>query len=91
MEFLGYNLIQWLCCRLPREDNLKDTEYVSQQKGSLMENIHLLFRKCFPPDDIPCGITWFLQYVASMKLEDIRDHKRLKRILEKDIQAEGKL
>ncbi|KAH6926960.1 hypothetical protein HPB50_024297 [Hyalomma asiaticum] len=89
MEILGYNLLQWLCCRLPWEDNLKDPEYVSQQKSSLMDNIPLLMSKCFPHGDIPCGITEFLQYVASMKFEDTPDYKRLKRILEKGIQAAG--
>ncbi|XP_049266965.1 serine/threonine-protein kinase VRK1 isoform X1 [Rhipicephalus sanguineus] len=89
IEILGYNLLQWLCCRLPWEDNLKNPEYVSQQKSRLMEDIPLLMSKCFPHGDIPCGITEFLQYVASMKFEDTPDYKRLKRILEKGIQAAG--
>ncbi|KAH8028198.1 hypothetical protein HPB51_014153 [Rhipicephalus microplus] len=89
IEILGYNLLQWLCCRLPWEDNLKNPEYVSQQKSRLMEDIPLLISKCFPHGDIPCGITEFLQYVASMKFEDTPDYKRLKRILEKGIQAAG--
>lgn len=89
MEILGYNLLQWLCCRLPWEDNLKDPEYVSQQKCGFMDNIPLLMSKCFPHGDVPTGITEFLQYVASMKFEDTPDYKRLKRILEKGIQASG--
>ncbi|KAH6920594.1 hypothetical protein HPB50_028418 [Hyalomma asiaticum] len=35
MEFLGYNPIQWLCCRLPREENLKDTEYTSANRRAV--------------------------------------------------------
>ncbi|KAH6919444.1 hypothetical protein HPB50_029574 [Hyalomma asiaticum] len=89
METLGHNLLQWLCCRLPWEDNLKDTEYVSQQKGSLMEDISLIMRKCILHGDISCGITWFQQCVASMKFEGIRDYKWLKMIFEKGIQAVG--
>ncbi|XP_065307043.1 serine/threonine-protein kinase VRK1-like isoform X2 [Dermacentor albipictus] len=89
MEILGYNLLQWLCCRLPWEDNLKDPEYVSQQKCGFMDNIPLLMTKCFPHGDVPSGITEFLQYVASMKFEDTPDYKRLKRILEKGIQVAG--
>ncbi|KAH6920585.1 hypothetical protein HPB50_028426 [Hyalomma asiaticum] len=91
MEILGYNPLQWLCCRLLWEDNLKDTEYLSPQKGSLTEDIPLLMSEFLAHGDIACGITEFLQYVASMKFENIRDYKRLKRILEKGIQAVGKL
>lgn len=89
IEILGYNLLQWLCCRLPWEENLKDPEYVSQQKSGFMGNIRLLMAKCFPHGDVPSGITEFLQYVASMKFEDTPDYKRLKRILEKGIQEAG--
>ncbi|KAL1467262.1 hypothetical protein MTO96_005816 [Rhipicephalus appendiculatus] len=56
VELLGYNLLQWLCCRLLREDNLKSPKYVSQQKSSLIENFSLLMSKCFPHGNIPCGI-----------------------------------
>lgn len=89
IEILGYNLLQWLCCRLPWEENLKDPEYVSQQKCGFMNNIPLLMTKCFPHGDVPCGITEFLRYVASMKFEDTPDYKRLRRILEQGIQAAG--
>lgn len=89
IEILGYNLLQWLCCRLPWEENLKDPEYVSQQKSGFMNNIPLLMTKCFPHGDVPCGIQEFLRYVASMKFEDTPDYKRLRRILEQGIQAAG--
>ncbi|KAH7983355.1 serine/threonine-protein kinase VRK1 [Rhipicephalus sanguineus] len=87
MELLEYNLLRWLCCPLPWEDNLKDREYVSQQRCTLLENFPLLMRKCFQQGDIPCGITVFLQYVASMKFEDTPDYGQLNRILEKEIEA----
>ncbi|XP_077537089.1 serine/threonine-protein kinase VRK1-like isoform X2 [Haemaphysalis longicornis] len=89
IEILGYNLLQWLCCRLPWEENLKDPEYVSQQKCGFMDNIPLLMTKCFPHGDVPSGIQEFLRYVASMKFEDTPDYKRLRRILEQGIQAAG--
>ncbi|KAH7984527.1 serine/threonine-protein kinase VRK1 [Rhipicephalus sanguineus] len=89
MERLGYNLLWWLCCRLTWEDNLKNPEYVSQQKSTPMEAIPLLMSKCFPHGEIPCGITEFLRYVGTMNLEDAADYKQLMRILENDIQAAG--
>ncbi|XP_037525451.1 serine/threonine-protein kinase VRK1-like [Rhipicephalus sanguineus] len=42
IEILGYNLLQWLCYRLPREDNLKNPKYVSEQIRTQLENIPLL-------------------------------------------------
>ncbi|KAH7983778.1 serine/threonine-protein kinase VRK1 [Rhipicephalus sanguineus] len=38
-EILGYTLLQCLCCRLPERENLKNPEYVSQQKSTQMERI----------------------------------------------------
>ncbi|KAH6919442.1 hypothetical protein HPB50_029572 [Hyalomma asiaticum] len=89
MEILGYNLYQWLLCRQPWEDNLKDPEYISEQKSSLIEDISLLMTECIPRGKIPCCITEFLQYVASVKFEDTPDCKRLKRTFVKRVQAAG--
>ncbi|XP_037525273.1 serine/threonine-protein kinase VRK1-like [Rhipicephalus sanguineus] len=89
MEILGYILLQCLWYRLPSKDNLKNPEYVSQRKTSPLENITLLMSKCFQHRAIPYGITVFLQHVASMKFENTRDHKRLKRVLQKSIQVSG--
>ncbi|XP_037526523.1 serine/threonine-protein kinase VRK1-like [Rhipicephalus sanguineus] len=76
IKILGCTMIQWHCCRLLWEDILKDPKYVIQQKSTLTEIIPLLMSKCFPHGDIPCGITEFLQYVASMKFEDTTDYIR---------------
>ncbi|KAL1436431.1 hypothetical protein MTO96_049665 [Rhipicephalus appendiculatus] len=89
VDALGYNLLHWLCTLLPSKDNLKNPEYVSQQKSTPMESITLPMIKDFPHRDIPCGITEFLQYVTSMKFEDTPDNKRLKKILEKGVQVPG--
>ncbi|KAH6921150.1 hypothetical protein HPB50_027863 [Hyalomma asiaticum] len=88
MEILGYNLYQWLLCRQPWEDNLKDPEYISEQKSSLIEDISLLMTECFPRGQIPCCITEFLQYVSSVNFEVTADYKRLQ-FLEKSVQAAG--
>ncbi|KAH6947408.1 hypothetical protein HPB50_018819 [Hyalomma asiaticum] len=89
MEIVAYNMLQWLCCPLPWADNLTNPKYISHLKSSLKENIHLVTGKGFPHGVIPCVITEFLQYVASVKFEDTPDYKRLKRILEKGIRAAG--
>ncbi|KAH7984530.1 serine/threonine-protein kinase VRK1 [Rhipicephalus sanguineus] len=76
-EILGRTVLQWLCCRLLWQVLLKDSE-----NSPLMENIPLLMIKRFPHGDIPCGITKFLQYAASMKFEDKPDYKQLSKDLE---------
>ena len=32
LEILGYVMLQWLCDRLPWENNLEDKEYVKNEK-----------------------------------------------------------
>jgi len=32
LEILGYVMLQWLCSRLPWENNLEDKEYVKNEK-----------------------------------------------------------
>lgn len=46
-EILGYNMLQWLCSRLPWEDKLTDQEYVASQKNKYMSNIPQLIKQCF--------------------------------------------
>ncbi|KAL1471124.1 hypothetical protein MTO96_040090 [Rhipicephalus appendiculatus] len=48
VELLGYNLLLWLCCRLPWEDNLKNPEYASEEKNVLTENIPPADEKMLP-------------------------------------------
>nr|CAD7421855.1 unnamed protein product [Timema poppensis] len=55
LETLGYNLLQWLCGRLPWEDaaTIVDPEYVHLQKKTFMNNIPQLMRRCFPHSESP--------------------------------------
>jgi hypothetical protein len=53
LEILGYNMLQWLCGKLPWEDNVADPEYIHTQKKSFMSNIPLLMRRCFPNSEPP--------------------------------------
>ncbi|KAH8033360.1 hypothetical protein MRX96_000400 [Rhipicephalus microplus] len=85
MEHLNETLVQWLFCRLPWEYNLKYPECVPHQESPVMEDTPSMLSKNFPHQDIPCGITNFLKYVASIKFESAPDYKRLKRICEKGV------
>lgn len=52
-EILGYNMLQWMCGRLPWESNLTDPEYVASQKNKYMSSIPLLISECFPAKNAP--------------------------------------
>lgn len=52
-EILGYNMLQWLCTRLPWEDKLTDQEYVASQKNKYMSDLPQLMKKCFPGSSPP--------------------------------------
>lgn len=61
LETLGYNIIQWLCGKLPwekdnDETNLSmDPEEVHRQKDMLLSDLPLLLDKCFPHKKKPPG------------------------------------
>lgn len=90
LEILGYNMLQWLCGRLPWEDNLKDPEYVSQQKTKYMQDIPLLITECFQSfAAAPKGIAEYLSYVASLKFDEEPDYELCRNILKAGIKACG--
>jgi len=46
-------MLQWLCGKLPWENNPPDPEYVHIQKKNFMSNIPMLMRRCFPNSEPP--------------------------------------
>jgi vaccinia related kinase len=69
LETLGYNMLQWLCGKLPWEDNADDPEYIRSQKESFMSNIPLLMRRSFPNSEPPAELSEYLKYVGSLSLK----------------------
>lgn len=61
LETLGYNIIQWLCGKLPWEKDSNeigltiDPEEVHQQKEALLSDLPLFMNKCFPHKKKPPG------------------------------------
>lgn len=47
LEILIYNLIQWLGCTLPWENNIKDPMAVKASKEKYMADIPLFMKTCF--------------------------------------------
>lgn len=88
LEILGYNMTQWLCSRLPWEDNLQDCNYVAKQKRGFMEDIGSFMSKCFP-DTIPQGLQEYLEYVINLAFDEKPDYEKCRNILRNGLKARG--
>lgn len=89
LEILGYNMLQWLCGRLPWEDNLKCPEYVSQKKQNFIANIPGSIRKCFTSNLSSDGIENYLKYVANLTFDGEPDYDYCRTILKQAIVTAG--
>lgn len=89
MEILGYNMLQWVCSRLPWEDDLSDPEKVAEQKRECMSNIPHFLRLCFPNDEPPSVLVWYLKYVAGLGFDSKPDYGLCKQMLRKEIRKLG--
>ncbi|XP_021932623.1 serine/threonine-protein kinase VRK1-like isoform X3 [Zootermopsis nevadensis] len=89
LEILGYNMLQWLCGKLPWEDNIRDPEYVHVQKKSFMSNIPLLLRRCFPNSDPPAVLSQYLKYVSSLGFQTKPDYTFCRDLLRQGIEDSG--
>ncbi|CAN0308269.1 unnamed protein product, partial [Lampetra planeri] len=90
VQILGYCLLQWLCGKLPWEDNLKDPNYVRDAKIRFKDNIPELMNKCFPPSqEKPAEIAEYLAYAHAIGYEDRPDYQKLRTILTRGLRAIG--
>lgn len=89
MEILGYCLLQWLCGRLPWEDNLVNKDYVRDAKIKYMKDIPGLMKKCFPQGDAPAEITNFLKIVQQMQYEEKPNYNKMRDIFTKGLSSLG--
>ncbi|XP_034948889.1 serine/threonine-protein kinase VRK1-like [Chelonus insularis] len=76
METLGYNILQWLCGRLPweKEDGGMrasiDPNEIHAQKELLLADIPLFMKKCFPQKQKPpASIESYMKYIATLDFE----------------------
>ncbi|XP_053639117.1 serine/threonine-protein kinase VRK1 isoform X2 [Cherax quadricarinatus] len=88
LEILGYNMTQWLCARLPWEDNLQDCNDVFAKKRGFMENISSFISLCFP-DTEPPGLNEYLEYVVSLAFDEKPDYEKCRNILREGLKARG--
>jgi vaccinia related kinase len=89
LETLGYNMLRWLCGKLPWEDNTDDPEYIRSQKESFMSNIPLLMRQCFPNSEPPAALGEYLKYVASLDFKTDPCYGHCKYLLRKGVVDSG--
>ncbi|XP_046651626.1 serine/threonine-protein kinase VRK1-like isoform X2 [Daphnia pulicaria] len=88
-EILGYNMLQWMCGRLPWESNLTDPEFVASQKNKYMSNIPALIQECFPAKNAPAVMVKFLEMVANLKFEEKPNYDKFRQLLRQGLKDGG--
>ncbi|XP_015518209.1 serine/threonine-protein kinase VRK1 [Neodiprion lecontei] len=85
LETLGYNLIQWLCGRLPWEKEsggmsiATSPESVQEHKEFALSDVPRFMRECFPSEQYPpATLTKYMQYVANLGFETRPDYNFLR-------------
>ncbi|XP_051873879.1 serine/threonine-protein kinase VRK1 isoform X1 [Pristis pectinata] len=89
LEILGYCMLQWLSGRLPWEDNLKDANYVRDEKLKYRENLPSLMEKCFPRKNKPVELSKYFEDVISLGYQDRPRYQRLREILKQGLKSIG--
>lgn len=82
LEILSYCMVQWLCGRLPWEDQLQDPLYVRDSKIRSRENISEFLDKCFSQQDKPDELQQFMEEVKTLGYQDKPPYERLRAILQ---------
>lgn len=78
MEILGFCMMQWLCKRLPWEDNLENKDYVFKQKTKYMDDIDAFVKSCFSAGNTPTHLREYLKLVASLKYDERPNYKKMR-------------
>ncbi|XP_053999545.1 serine/threonine-protein kinase VRK1-like [Hylaeus anthracinus] len=89
LETLGYNVLQWLCGKLPweKEDDSVpstiDPEEVHKQKEILLSNIPLFMEKCFPyKKKPPAAIVEYMTYITELGFETKPNYSYLRSLFQ---------
>ncbi|XP_015594591.1 serine/threonine-protein kinase VRK1 [Cephus cinctus] len=96
LETLGYNLLQWLCGRLPWEKAeggmpaVVNPEEIHAQKEILLTDVPLFMRECFPhKKKPPAVITEYMEYIADLKFETRPNYSYLRCLFARGITRDG--
>lgn len=87
LETLGYNIIQWLCGKLPWEkdtneiDLTMNPEEVHSQKEFLLSDLSLFMEKCFPDKKKPpAAIFEYMKYITELGFETNPNYSYLRHL-----------
>ncbi|XP_031779043.1 serine/threonine-protein kinase VRK1 [Nasonia vitripennis] len=95
LETLGYNLLQWLCGRLPweKEDGglapSADPDEIHAQKEKYFENVDGFMKECFKDKKPPENITNYMKYISNLKFESRPDYAYLRSLFRQDMSFES--
>ncbi|XP_012250940.2 serine/threonine-protein kinase VRK1-like isoform X2 [Athalia rosae] len=92
LETLGYNLIQWLCGRLPWEKEsggmsvTTSPQAVHSQKELMFSDVPRFMRECFLFQQTPpVNLTEYMEYVAKLGFETRPDYNYLRSLFSRSV------
>lgn len=96
LEILGYNMVHWLCGKLPWEDNLKNPETVHAAKSKYMDNIPKFMKDCFPKPGQYSSLQQYLDYIVKLRFDEEPNYDCCRRLLREglrhaNLKDDGKL
>ncbi|CAG9829101.1 unnamed protein product [Diabrotica balteata] len=80
LETLAYNLIQWLGCVLPWENDLENPEDVQKSKEEYMSSVPKFIKACFDKRSPSGPIVDFLNCLLSLEHNSTPDYKTIRKI-----------
>lgn len=82
-------MLQWLSGRLPWDDNLKDANYVRDEKLKFRQNLPSLMEQCFPSKSKSVELTKYFEDVISLGYKDRPRYQRLREIFKQALKSIG--
>jgi len=79
LEVLSYCMLQWLCSKLPWEDNLNNKDYVMNEKLKFMTDIDKSLKACFGSSRVPEQLKNFFKYVNKLEYTERPDYDQVKK------------
>ncbi|XP_021341935.1 serine/threonine-protein kinase VRK1-like isoform X1 [Mizuhopecten yessoensis] len=89
MEILGFCLLQWLCSRLPWENNLANKDYVAGEKFKYTKNIASLMKACFPDGGVPDEVQKYFEMVKKLQYEECPNYEGMRTLFRKGLKSLG--
>ncbi|XP_018411755.1 PREDICTED: serine/threonine-protein kinase VRK1, partial [Nanorana parkeri] len=89
LEILGFCMIQWICGKLPWEDNLIDPNYVTNSKIRYCDEVPTLIDTCFPGKKKPGEMTKYMAEITQLGYDAKPPYQKLRDILLQGLKALG--